>query len=189
MLLSLSLILAQAAEAAKDVDGGWAAYLQTYGGWATTVVLAGVVAYLWRYTTKIMEQKPPSPEQLREAREAQALKDKVSYEQLHKELFDELHDKLVPLIAAIDNSTKASNELKTEAQELFRVALKERDATITKLAQQKDQVGSEAMAKMEELYGQMLGLMERVIGAAKSLAQVEERLRGEGGGDKSGATT
>lgn len=176
------LLAAAAAEAPAEVDGGWAAWLQTYGGWGVSVCLGIAVIAMARYIVSKLESKADP----KEVREVQAIKDKEMYARLHASLFDKLHDTLVPLIAGLEASTTASTELKEEARQLFDDAIKKKDGIITELARQKDQVGSEAMAKMEELYGQMLGLMERVIGAAESLGQVEKRLREQGGGTPAG---
>jgi FtsZ-binding cell division protein ZapB len=186
--MSWFLLLASAAEeVAKDPDGGWAAWLNDYGPWAVVIGLTVAVIAMAKHIVGLHEKEQgPTPEQAREIREAQALRDKNTYDLLHKELFDQLHDKLVPLIAAIEANTLTVDELKTEADQLFNDAIKKKDQVITDLARQKDEVGKEAMTKMEELYGQMLGLVERVIGAAEVLKQyaaVLEQLKNKGGGD------
>jgi hypothetical protein len=185
------ILLAQAAEnAPTDVDGGWAAWLKEYGGWAISVVLAGVIVGLVRYILTKLENKPPSAEQKRIEREAAEAAQKKIYDQVHGEMFDKLHDELVPLITAIEQSKAATDELKAEAKKLFEETVAEKNRIITELARQKDQVGDEAMKKMEELYKQMLGLMEKVIGAAESLGQVEKRLKAmEGDQSAPGAST
>lgn len=180
--MQVMILLAAAAEAPAEVDGGWAAWLQTYGGWGVSVCLGIAVIAMARYIVSKLESKADP----KEVREAQAIKDKEMYARLHAALFDKLHDTLVPLNTVLDRHTTSNNELKDEAQKLFNEAIKKKDEVITELARQKDQVGNEAMAKMEELYGQMLGLMERVIGAAESLGQVDKRLREQGGGTPAG---
>lgn len=211
--MSLLLLLAETAAEATAVDGGWAAWLKEYGGWAISVVLAGAVVYMARYiVTKLEDKADP-----KEVREAQAIKDRDMYadlfkdmitnltititplittienntgdhEQLRKDLLDALHDQFVPLVAAIKASTVGSVEMKVALQKFFDETAKEKDDIITKLAQQKQEVGDAAMAKMEELYGQMLGMFEKVIGAARTLEAVNDRLlaiEAKSGGDSS----
>jgi hypothetical protein len=196
------LLAAAAEEGSKDPDGGWAAYLQQYGGWATTVGCVIAIIYLWRFIVSEFRTQQ-TPEQKRLAREAKAAAQKTEeerqqkmYDQIHKDLFDELHDKLVPLIAAVEANSKSADELKTEAQQIFNDAIRKKDEVITELARQKDEVGKEAMAKMEDLYGQMLGLVERVIGAAGTLkeytsvlAEIKKKFDDAGDPSDSGGST
>jgi len=200
-LMALFLLLAsEAPEAAVAVDGGWAAWLKEYGGWAISVVLSGVVVYMARYiVTKLEDRADP-----KEVREAQAIKDKALYddilkevlqklsdthaplittindntgdhEQLRKDLLDALHDQLVPLIAAVTSCTLASTEMKAALNTFFTETAKEKDDIITKLAQQKQDVGDASMVKMEALYDRIIGMVEKVIGAAATLKAAIER--------------
>ena len=198
--MSVFLLLASEAAEAITVDGGWAAWLKEYGGWAISVVLSGVVVYMARYiVTKLEDRADP-----KEVREAQAIKDKALYdailkevlqalsdtnaplittieqntgdhEQLRKDLLDALHDQLVPLISAIKSSTLASEEMKAALTVFFTETSKEKDDIITKLAQQKQDVGDEGMVKMEALYDRIIGMVEKVIGAAATLKAAIER--------------
>ena len=214
MLMSVLLLASEAAEALPAVDGGWAAWLKEYGGWAISVVLAGVVAYMARYiVTKLEDKADP-----REVREAQAIVDKQLYanilkevlqslsdtitplvttindntgdhEQLRKDLLDALHDQLVPLIAEIKSCGVASREMKADLQKFFDETTKEKDDIITKLAQQKQDVGDAAMAKMEALYDRIIGMVEKVIGAAKTLQEAIDRIEATESGDSPEAGT
>ena len=198
----MSLFLLLAAEAAEAaVDGGWAAWLQEYGGWACTVVLAGTVAYMARYiVTKLEDKADP-----KEVREAQAIVDKQLYadilkdvlqdlsdtitplittiekntgdhEQLRLDLLDALHDQLVPLVASIEHCSATSADMQAALKVFFDETSKEKDDIITKLAQQKQDVGDAAMVKMEELYDRIIGMVEKVIGAAATLQVAIERV-------------
>lgn len=200
------LLAAEATEASTDPDGGWAAWLNDYGPWAVCVGLTIAVVAMARHIVKLHEdEQGPTPEQAKEIREAQAIKDKDTYKQIHrdmfaemdtrftafgttiadnardnnqlrKDVFDELHDKLVPLTAAIEACTVGSLAMKEALDKFFNDTAAEKDRIITELARQKQEVGDAAMSKMEELYKQQLGMFEKVIGAAETLKLVNERL-------------
>lgn len=235
MLTSFLLLAAEAAaEVPAAVDGGWAAWLKEYGGWAISVVLAGVVVYMARYIVTKLEAKPPNAEQSRVIRESEQLRGKQLYdevykdvlaavtetitplvtsiekntgdhkqvrkdmqtglaatltpliaaikdntgdhEQVRKDLLDAIHDHLAPLITAIEASTSASVEMKAALEVFFTETSKEKNAIITELARQKDEVGKEAMSKMEASYAQVQGIFEKVIGAAMTLKATNDRL-------------
>jgi hypothetical protein len=179
--------------------------LQEYGGWAVSVVLAGVVVWMAKYIVTKLENKPPNAEQARVIREAEALRNKELYaevfkdmttkltatitplintindntgdhEQLRKDLLDALHDQLVPLVAAVEAAQVGSVEMKAALEKFFNETSKEKNEIITELARQKDAVGKEAMVKMEALYAQIQGIFEKVIGAAATLKAVNDRL-------------
>lgn len=219
--MSIFLLLASAAEETpKGPDGGWAAWLNDYGPWAVVVGLTIAVIAMARHIVGLHEaEQGPTPEQTRDIREAQTIKDKEAYKLIHKELFaslkteliafsttitenakdynqlrkdmfDELHDRLVPLTAAVEITSAGCVEMKSALQKFFDDTGAEKDRIITELARQKQEVGDAAMAKMEELYKQQLGMFEKVIGAAATLQAVNERLLAldaKRGGDSPGA--
>ena len=219
--MSFLLLLASAAEeVANDPDGGWAAWLNDYGPWAVVIGLTVAVVAMARHIVGLHEKEQgPTPEQARDIREAQVIKDKDTYKQLHadmfaelglqltafgttitenakdydqlrKDMFDELHDKLVPLTAAIEACATGTVEMKAALDKFFNETSAEKDRIITELARQKDQVGDEAMAKMEELYKQQIGMFEKVIGAANTLKVINDRLLAEANrGDSPGTET
>lgn len=214
VLLLLASEAADAAEVATAaVDGGWAAWLKEYGGWAISVVLAGVVAYMARYIVHKLEDKADP----KEVKEAQAIVDRQMYadllrdvlqslsdtitplvttienntgdhEQVRLDLMDKLHDQLAPLITAIESCTLTSAEMKEALQKFFDDTIKEKDDIITKLAQQKQDVGDASMVKMEALYDRIIGMVEKVIGAAKTLQEAIDRIEAAEAAAKSGDT-
>lgn len=219
--MSFLLLLAAAAEeVARDPDGGWAAWLNDYGPWAVVIGLTVAVVAMARHIVKLHEdEQGPTPEQARDIREAQAIKDKDTYKslrremfaeletklttfgttitegakdsnQLRKDMFDELHDRLVPLTAAIEACAAGTVEMRAALEKFHNETSAEKDRIITELARQKDEVGETAMAKMEELYKQQIGMFEKVIGAANTLKVINDRLLAEANrGDSPGTET